>query len=265
MFAELTPKLSWYVARTSGLVAWAVVTASILFGLALTSRLIRRKGAPAWLLSVHRFLGVLSVTFTTVHLAALWADNFVQLGPREFLVPMASTWRPGAVTWGVVAMYMLVAIELTSLGMRKLPRRLWHAIHLLSFPMFAMATVHGVQSGADTSNIIVQWVALTGVVVVLSLLWFRVMSTERPAARIAMITAARATRAASDARSQRVDNVPALALSIDEITATVKSIAAAAPTFREVGPTLDAGGSGERGEVPMALPPPTPEQRYVAR
>ena len=49
-------KLSWYVARSSGLVAWALVTASIVWGLALSSRLIRRRGVPAWLLALHRYL-----------------------------------------------------------------------------------------------------------------------------------------------------------------------------------------------------------------
>jgi hypothetical protein len=202
----------------------------------------------------------LSVVFTAVHIAGLWVDNYVQFGPREFLIPMTSTWRPGAVTWGVVAMYLVVAIELTSLAMRKLPRRLWHGIHLLSFPMFAMATFHGVQSGADTSKLIVQWVALTGVVVVLSLGWFRVMSNERPAAHTAMIAAARTVSAV---RSERVADLRVLAVSIDEITATVKSVVADAERFRPRVQGANASNSGDRSRVPGALPPPTPGQRFV--
>ena len=93
---------------------------------------------------------------------------------------MASTkWRPGAVTWGVVATYAMVAIQLTSWIMRKLPRKLWHTIHLTSFLLFGFATVHGFQSGADKSNLLVQWGALTGGTLVLFLLTFRILAPRK--------------------------------------------------------------------------------------
>ena len=176
LYAELNSKLSWYAARASGLIAWAVVTLSILWGLALSTRLIRRRGVPAWLLDLHKFLGTLSIVFVAVHIAALWADNFVYFGPRELFVPFASAWRTGAVAWGIAATYLLVAIQLTSWAMRKLPRRLWHRVHLLSFPMFALATVHGFTSGADRANLAVQWVAVTGGLFVFLLVTFRVLA-----------------------------------------------------------------------------------------
>ena len=176
--------LPWYVARASGLVAWAVVTASILWGLALSTRLVRRKGAPAWLLDLHKFLGTLSVMFVAVHLVALWADTFVYFGPRELFLPMASKWRPGAVAWGIVATYLLVAIEFTSWAMRRMKRRVWHTIHLSSFAVFGAATVHGFTAGADNSNLIVQWTALTGGLLVFFLVTFRLLAPRR-GARIA--------------------------------------------------------------------------------
>ena len=85
----VTEKLAWYVARSSGIVAWATVTASILWGLTLSSRLVRKRGVPAWLLDLHRFLGTLSVVFVVVHLFGLWADNFVYFGWRELFIPDA--------------------------------------------------------------------------------------------------------------------------------------------------------------------------------
>ena len=179
MNAALNAKLTWYAARASGLVAWALVTASILWGLALSTRLIRRPGAPAWLLDLHKFLGTLSVVFVAVHVLALWADSYVHFGQRELFVPMASEWRPGAVAWGIVATYLLVAIELTSWAMRRLPRRLWRAVHLASFPLFVAATVHGFTAGADNTNVAVQWAALTGGLFVLCLVTVRVLARRR--------------------------------------------------------------------------------------
>ncbi len=175
----VSSKLWWYAARSSGLVGWAVVTASIVWGLVVSTRLIRRKGVPAWFLDLHKFLGTLSVVFVAVHLLALWADSFVYFGPRELFVPLASSWRPGAVAWGIAALYLLVAIQLTSWTMRKLPRKVWHAVHLTSFPMFALATMHAFTAGADNANIAVQWVALTGGLLVIFLATFRTLAPRR--------------------------------------------------------------------------------------
>ena len=179
--AVVSSKLSWYAARASGLIAWAVVTASILWGLAVSTRLIRRKGVPAWCLDLHKFLGTLSLLFVAVHIVALWADTFVYFGPRELFVPMASKWRPGPVAWGIAATYLIVAIQLTSWAVRKLPRKLWHMVHLSSFLMFVFATVHGFTAGADNMNLAVQWGALTGGLLVIFLLTFRFLVPRRSA------------------------------------------------------------------------------------
>jgi hypothetical protein len=79
----VTDKLAWYVARSSGIVSWATITASIIWGLTLSSRLVRKRGVPAWLLDLHRYLGTLSLVFVGIHLLGLWADNFVYFGWRE--------------------------------------------------------------------------------------------------------------------------------------------------------------------------------------
>ena len=175
--------LAWYVARSSGMVAWALVTASILWGLAMSTRLVRRKGVPAWLADLHKFLGTLSVVFTVVHLVGLWADSYVTFGPNELFVPFASPWRPGAVAWGIAAFYLLVAVELTSLVMRRMPRKVWHAIHLSSFALFITATVHGFAAGADAANVSIHWLALTGSALLLFLVLFRVFAPRRRGGR----------------------------------------------------------------------------------
>ncbi len=143
--AAFDGKLSWYVSRASGIVAWGASTASILWGVAVT----RRRGGR---LDLHRFLGVLTIVFTALHLVALWADDFVEFGPSELFVPMASDYRPGAVAWGIIALYMLGAIMVTSWAMRWLPRRLWHGVHLSSYVVFATSTVHGYQAGTDRDH-----------------------------------------------------------------------------------------------------------------
>jgi len=61
-------------------------------------------------------------------------------------------------------------------------------VHLTSFAMFVFATVHGFTAGADNKNLAVQWVALTGGLLVFLLVMFRLLAPRR-AARIAGATA----------------------------------------------------------------------------
>lgn len=149
-------KLTWYVARSSGIVAWALLTASVMWGLLLASGLLRRPKR-GWYLDLHRFLGGLTVVFTIVHLVALYEDKFVGFGPAELFVPLASKWRPVPVAYGVTGLYLLIAIEGTSLALPRVPHRLWRWVHLTSFALFALATAHMLTSGADAR--VLKWVA----------------------------------------------------------------------------------------------------------
>jgi DMSO/TMAO reductase YedYZ heme-binding membrane subunit len=142
-------KLWWYLARAGGLVSWALLAASVLWGLLLATRLFRNKPRPAWTLDLHRFLGGSAVIFTGIHVAGLVADTYVHFGPAEILIPLASRWHPIAVAWGVLALYLLLGIEVTSLGMKKLSNRAWRRVHRTSVVLFAFATVHGITAGTD--------------------------------------------------------------------------------------------------------------------
>jgi DMSO/TMAO reductase YedYZ heme-binding membrane subunit len=167
------PQLWWFVARSSGIVAWALCTLSVVLGLALSSRILGRKPTGPWLLDLHRHLGGLAVVFVGVHLAGLVADSYVHFGPSELFVPMASAWKPGPVAWGIVAFYLLVAVEVTSLLKRRLPKGLWHAVHLSSYPLYATATVHVVTAGTDAPGALT-WAAVGSVALVVFLTMFRV-------------------------------------------------------------------------------------------
>jgi len=103
-----------------------------------------------WLLDLHRFIGGATVVFTFVHLGAILTDSFVHFDLVSILVPFAASWNPMAVAWGIVAFYLLLAVEVTSLLRQHMPNRIWRRVHYASFPLFALATIHGVTAGTDT-------------------------------------------------------------------------------------------------------------------
>jgi hypothetical protein len=178
---SLTQHIFWYAARSSGLIGWLLLSASVIWGLSLSSRFRPGGARPAWILDLHRHLGGLAVVFTGVHVAAIMADSYTDFGPVDVLVPFASSWNAVAVAWGIVAMYLLVAVELTSLGRKHLPRPLWKLIHLLSLPLWASSTIHLMTAGSERSNPLVAgsvW-GVSALVVMMTL--YRILSSSRRA------------------------------------------------------------------------------------
>ena len=177
----MNSQMMWFVSRSSGIVAWALVTLSVCWGLFISTKAVAKASTPAWLLDFHRYLGGLSVFFTAVHLAGLVGDNYVYFGWAELFIPMASDWQPGAVAFGVVAFYLLVAIEVTSVAMKRLPRRLWRWVHRSSFILYFVATYHGIAAGTDSVNVWFRMAALASVNVVAFLVVVLILASRKAA------------------------------------------------------------------------------------
>ncbi len=175
-------QLWWYVARAGGIVAWTLLAASVLWGLALSTKALGGRPRPNWLLDLHRFLGGLGLVFTGIHVAALVLDNYIDFGLTQILVPFTSSYRPTAVAWGVVALQLLVAVEVTSLLRRSIPRKTWRLVHFASFPLYVSATVHGLTAGTDSGNrflVLAMWLSVAAVA---GLTVLRVAQVDAPAA-----------------------------------------------------------------------------------
>jgi DMSO/TMAO reductase YedYZ heme-binding membrane subunit len=170
-----TTQLWWSVARAGGLLAYALLALGVVWGLLLSSRIFGKRPRPAWLLDLHRFLGGLAVVFVAVHVGAILLDSYVPFSPVQVLVPFASSWHPTAVAWGIVGLYLLAAVEITSLLRRRLSQRVWRKVHYLSFPLFVFTTVHTLTAGTDRNNPVLQIAvfSICGLVVLLSVLRIR--------------------------------------------------------------------------------------------
>jgi methionine sulfoxide reductase heme-binding subunit len=155
-------RLPWYVSRASGLTAWALILISIAWGLAMALPRVgfTRRAGPAWTLALHRWLGALGLAFIAVHVGSILVDDFVHFSLAGVLVPFVSGWHPVAVAWGIVAMYLLVAVEVTSLVRKRLPPKVWRQLHLLAYAAFGLSTVHMLTAGTDTTALVSGVVAI---------------------------------------------------------------------------------------------------------
>lgn len=176
----MNPQLWWYLARSSGMVAWLMLTASVIWGVVLSTRAFPSRRRPAWLRDLHTWLGGLTVMFVALHLTALVADSYVEFDVVDLAVPLASDWKPGAVAYGVVAAWLLAAVQVTSLALRRLPRSVWRVVHLSSYAVFWLTSMHAAFAGSDRSTLIYRVTAVAAIVAVAWATLYR-LTNRRPA------------------------------------------------------------------------------------
>ena len=174
----MNDQLYWYLARSGGMAAWAMLAFSVVWGLVLSTKAFGSKPRPNWVLDLHRFVGGAAVVFTGIHVVSLVLDSYVEFGVREILVPFTSSYRPTAVAWGVIAFYVLLAVEITSLLRKRISKRAWRATHYLSFPLFMLATVHGVTAGTDKDTFLLRTAFIVATAAVGGLTALRVLDAD---------------------------------------------------------------------------------------
>jgi predicted ferric reductase len=143
----------WYIERAGGILAYALLSGSVILGLTLSGR----SKLPGWprfaLEDVHRFVGLLAGTFIVIHVSMLLVDSYLPFSLSQILIPGASPYRPVWVAFGVVAAELLVALAVTNRYRRSLSHRFWRRAHYLNFAVWLLALVHGIAAGTDRATV----------------------------------------------------------------------------------------------------------------
>lgn len=142
--------VTWDVARAGGLTAYVVLTASVLIGLALSLHWQSARWPRLINNALHNYLTLLGAIFLGVHILAVWLDPFTHFGLNEIWIPLASHYRPTGMAFGIVGLYLGLAIGLSTWLRPRIGYQLWRKLHVLTLALYAFATVHGIMSGTDT-------------------------------------------------------------------------------------------------------------------
>jgi DMSO/TMAO reductase YedYZ heme-binding membrane subunit len=143
----------WFLTRSSGVVALALIIAALADGLVFSGRNAgKRRLRPAWWLDLHRGLGGYALAFTGLHLLTSFLASDLGVGLAQIFVPGTASYATTAFTLGVLSFYGLLAVVLTSWPKKRLRHRAWHAVHLLSIPAAVLAVLHAYQLGSDAQS-----------------------------------------------------------------------------------------------------------------
>lgn len=143
---------TWLGIRATGVTAWALLTAVVAWGILLRTRLLGSKAAPATLLTMHRWLGAVALTFLVGHIALLLLDPTVSFTIPQVLIPGLAPWQPVAVAFGIVAMWLLIPVTIVGRIRSRLGKAgatLFKRTHLAAYAAWPLATAHYVMAGTD--------------------------------------------------------------------------------------------------------------------
>jgi predicted ferric reductase len=143
------PRVWWYLARTSGLASYALLAASMLLGVLLSTRFAKAWPGSAAAFTLHEHTSVVGLSLALFHGLVLLGDRHTSFTLAEVLLPFSAAYRPLAVGLGQLALYAMVLLVASFHVKKRIGQRAWRAIHFGSFLLFALALLHGLAAGTD--------------------------------------------------------------------------------------------------------------------
>lgn len=174
----------WLAGRSAGFVALALITLSVVLGLAMAARVIppRRRGAA---MRLHQHVALIGLAAIFAHGAFLAADPWLKAGPAGVLVPFAVAYRPVWTSMGIVAAYLSAALGLSFYLRRRIGARTWRRMHRLTVVAYALSLGHAIGAGTDAVLAPVRYAMLASAVPVIVLFALRTLRSPGPRRRAA--------------------------------------------------------------------------------
>jgi ring-1,2-phenylacetyl-CoA epoxidase subunit PaaE len=194
----VNPQFWFVIGRVGGLAAWLLLAAAMVCGLAQSSRRLGALTVGRYAFALYQRFSILSVVFVVIHILGLLANTTLNLHIADLLVPFFSTFEPReAVAWGVIAFWLLLAIQISARLRKNVSEKMWVYIHASSFLLFLLADVHSLTLGFDISNPTVKLVAISfsylvlfGLLVRFSVSGYRTLTQGRSGGAPRLATAA---------------------------------------------------------------------------
>ena len=166
------------VIRGSGIVAFALLAATTIWGLLVSTKLLGRLVKAKPLTWFHESLAIGSLLATAVHITVLSVHDFLDFTWLEILVPGASDWRRGAVALGVMSLYGLVIVTGSFYVKKYIGHGAWRAIHFSSLGVFLASLLHGITAGTDTGTPLMTGLYFGSAIAVAALVGLRLTETS---------------------------------------------------------------------------------------
>ncbi len=150
LFATDSLQFWWYLTRSAGLMGYFLIWLSMIWGLAVSSKIFDGLVERPFTYDFHEYLSWLGLAFVGVHVAVLMADKYLPYSLWQVLIPFLSPYRPLWVGIGVIAFYLTLLVTITFYIKSKIGANAFRKVHYLSLVAYLGATLHGLYAGTDS-------------------------------------------------------------------------------------------------------------------
>lgn len=168
----------WDTTRALGLTAYLLLFVSVVAGLLQSLKAMPPRAIP-YVSVLHSFTGWMGLLFSITHGVVLIYDSYVGYSWLEILVPFVAKKDSFEIGLGIISLYIIFALVLSSDLFNRIGKKSWRFMHYLSFPAYVFALYHGVAIGTDTAIPEIKLMyAFTGLVVA-SLIVIRILKKAK--------------------------------------------------------------------------------------
>ena len=146
----------WYLGRSSGFIAYGVLTGSMLLGLSISSRMFDGVAPRGWFYELHKFSSLLVVLVSLLHVLAFIPDDHYGLSVGDLFIPLHAATNPGPKVVAITTLYAMAALTGSFYITRWIGQKTWRMLHYLSFAVMVGATVHALWAGFDGQATVVR-------------------------------------------------------------------------------------------------------------
>lgn len=174
----ITAKTPWYFSRSAGTVAYLLLAGSTIWGLLLSSKIVKEAIPAALALAMHNILSWLAVAFTGLHALALLFDNYFTYTLADLTIPFIGPYLPGWVGLGIISLYLMLLTTISFYFRKQIGQKRWRQLHYLTFVVYVLVTLHGAMAGTDSGNLGMQVIYWGSGLIVFFLTNFRLLTSK---------------------------------------------------------------------------------------
>jgi methionine sulfoxide reductase heme-binding subunit len=191
--------LWWLVSRASGILALVLISVSVVIGLAMASKVLRRSGLKRACVRLHEHVALIAIVAMAVHGLALLGDHWLKPGLRGIAVPFAISYRTQFTGLGSIAGYLAVLLGPSFYLRRRIGARRWRQLHRATVLVWILAVIHTLGAGSDGHTLWLRVIVLGSGIPIAYLLALRILQGDTRARQ--------APQRPADARSAAIQDL----------------------------------------------------------
>ena len=151
LFATDTVQAWWYITRASGLTAYLLLWFSMIWGLAIPTKILHPAVEGTYSYDFHEFISLLGLGFVLLHVVVLLFDQFLPFSVWQIAIPFINSYRPFWVGLGIIGFYISLLVTVTFYMRKIIGTKAFRSIHVLSLVGYLGVTLHGLFAGTDSA------------------------------------------------------------------------------------------------------------------